>query len=177
MGKNNGIHESGFTLLETMIAMTIMLVAFSAILMIESNSLNSAAKSRQMNVVAMLAKNIMVETELKLEGRIFSEIKKEDTGDFKEPYQEYKWKREIKEVKFPNLNMAGKKQEGGDENADEGSGSNSLAETLTKLLTNFLSNAIREVVVTISWKKGSGEQSFTVATYWVNLNNEFSLRE
>ena len=46
---------------------------------------------------------------------------------------------------------------------------------LTKMMTNYLSKAVREVTVTIFWKKGSGEQSFTIATYWVNLNNEFKL--
>ena len=50
-------------------------------------------------------------------------------------------------------------------------------EMLTKLVTNFLSKALREVTVTISWKKGAGEQSYAVTTYWVDLNHEFQLSE
>ena len=72
--------NAGFTLLETMIAMAIMMVAFSSILMVESSSINSSMRTKQLNVVAMLAKNIMVESEYLFEGKTFDEFKKEETG-------------------------------------------------------------------------------------------------
>ena len=68
--------ETGFTLLETMIASAIMLIAFSAILMIESSSINASLKSKRLNTVTMLAKTKMIETEMELEGKSFSEIQK-----------------------------------------------------------------------------------------------------
>jgi len=161
-----------------MIAMAIMVVAFASILMLQSNALDGAGKARQMNVVSMLAKSLMVETEYAIEGKTFAEFKKEDSGQFKEPHQDYKWKREIKEITFPNLNVggAGGAATGGDAAAAE-SGSTDAADKITKLMTKHLSKAIREVVVTISWKRGKGEQSFTLSTYWVDLNHEFSVTE
>lgn len=163
-------NRRGFTLIETIIALAIMTLAFAAILDVESESINAAARTRQMNIVAMLAKNIMVETEYKFEGKTFDEYKKEDGGQFEAPYEDFKWKTEIKEIEFPNIGASsaqtGADQAGGD-----------ITETFTKLVTNFLSKAIREVVVTITWKKGRGEQNFTVSTYWVDLNHEFNLSE
>ena len=174
-----GNNESGFTLLESVIAMAIMVVAFTSILVVESGSIDAAARAKQTNIVAMLAKNTMVDIEYKFQGKTFDEFKKEDSGNFPEPYQDYKWKSSVKEITFPTLNVAalasgGANDSGGSAQPDE---SGNLAELLAKLLTNFLSKAIREVTVTVTWKKGTGEQNFSVSTYWVNLNHEFQLSE
>jgi general secretion pathway protein I len=167
--------QKGFTLLETMIAMTIMMIAFSAILMVESASVNTSTKAKQMNIVSMLAKSAMIDAEYAMEGKTFEEVKKEETQSFPEPYNEYTWTRKVTEIKFPNLAVGGGGTGGGTgggkTNAD------SVVETITKLLTNYLSKAIRELSVTITWKKGTGEQSLTVSTYWVDLNHEFQLTE
>ena len=163
-----GTDQRGFTLLETVIAMAIMLLALSSILAVESNSINASARAKQMNIVAMLAKNTMVETEYKIEGKTFDEVKKEDGGTFPSPYEEYRWSSVIKEIKFPNLNVGGGKSN---------DGNNQLMEKMTKLMTKFLSAALREVTITVSWKRGSGEQSFAVSTYWVDLNHEFDISQ
>jgi prepilin-type N-terminal cleavage/methylation domain-containing protein len=171
-----GLGEAGFTLLETMIAMAIMMVAFASILMVESSSINTSVKAKQMNVVTMLAKNLMVETEYSFEGKTFDEYKKEESGTFPEPYQDYSWKREVKEVKFPDLGSGSAKASASDKSGDAAA-QDEASRQLTKLLTQFLSKATREVTVTIKFKRGSGEQSYSIATYWVNLNHEFQLSE
>lgn len=173
--------EQGFTLLETMIAMAIMLVAFAAIMAVESNSINATTRAKTMNVVAMLAKNRMVQLEYEFEGKTFDEFKKENSGTFEEPYQDYRWKTEVKEIKFPPLTIPGSKQ-GDSSGATPGpaggaEGATDAVELLTKLITQYLSKAVREVTVTVLWKKGGGEQSFSVSTYWVDLNHEFQLSE
>jgi prepilin-type N-terminal cleavage/methylation domain-containing protein len=169
--------QSGFTLLETMIAIAIMLVAFSSIMMVESGSLNTSAKAKQMNVVAMLAKNVMTETEYQLEGKTFEEVKEEDAGTFPEPYQDYRWKKTIKEIRFPQLNMGAVQQTDSAQSAEADSEGGSAIETMTKLITNYLSKAVRQVDVTVFWRRGSGEQSYSLSTYWVDLNHEFQLTE
>ncbi len=156
--------ESGFTLLEVIIAMAIMVLSFTSILAVEQGSINASARAKQMNIVGMLARNQMVETEYKIEGKSFDEVQKEESGTFPEPYTDYRWKTKIIELKFPPLNLGNPGNKGETQET----------ETLSKLVSNFLSKAIREVSVTISWNRGAGEQSFTLATYWVNLNYEFN---
>jgi prepilin-type N-terminal cleavage/methylation domain-containing protein len=168
-------NSQGFTLLETMIAMTIMLLAFASILMVQSSSMNTSAKAKQMNIVGMLAKNALLQTEVEMTGKRFSELQEETSEAFEEPFQDYTWVRTVKEIKFPNLSgllNAGKKE---DQPADEQAGAAQMMDQMTKLMTNFISKAIREVTITIKWKRGSGEQKYVVAMYWVDLNSEFQL--
>ncbi len=167
----------GFTLLETLIAMSIMLVAFSAIMMVESSSLNTSIKTQQLNTVAMLAKRAMIEAEQAFEGKKFEELKKEETTEFPEPFKDYKAVRTIKEIKFPDLGFGGDEKGAAGSSGTGAANSNDTADQFTKLLSQFLSKAIREVTVTIFWKRGTGEQSYSVSTYWVDLNHEFQLSQ
>jgi len=167
-------NNEGFTLLEVIIAITIMVLAFAAILSVESNSINATIRAKEMNIVAMLARGKMIEAEYKVEGKTFEEVQKEQAGAFETPYETFKWKTEVKEIKFPNMNMGGGAKNAGGNGDDQG---NQYAELLTKLVTNYFSKAIRELVVTILWKRGSTEISYSVSTYWVDLNHEFDTSE
>jgi type II secretion system protein I len=172
--------NKGFTLLEVIIAMAIMTLAFSSILAVEMGSINASARAKQMNIVAMLAKNQMVETEFKIEGKTFEEVKKEETGAFLPPYQDYKWKTTVREIKFPKISPIGAKGAAGGgatTGGAGGGGEDQFTELVTKLISNFFSKAIREVTVTVLWKRGTAEQTFSLSTYWVDLNYEFKFSE
>ena len=170
----------GFTLLEVMIAMAIMMVAFASIMMVQSSSIQSSIKAKNLNIVSMLAHNKMVESELEWEGKKFAEIDKEKEGEFKEPFQDFRWKREIKEVKFPTLDLAGAAGDSGGDAGDTNPAEAGAADGMSrvgKIITAYLSKGVREVAITIFWKKGKGEQAFTVSTYWIDLDAEFSINE
>jgi prepilin-type N-terminal cleavage/methylation domain-containing protein len=181
LGNNNASSTAGFTLLETIIALAIMVIAFASILDVEDGGIMAAERTKQMNTVAMLARNKMVEMEYYVQGKSFDEVKKDDAGTYESPYEDFHWKSEIKEIKFPNIvatiQGAAAAASGG---AGTGSGqaqNNDLTDRMGKLVTNFLSKALREVTVTIFWKRTGGEGSFSVSTYWVDLNHEFELQE
>jgi prepilin-type N-terminal cleavage/methylation domain-containing protein len=166
----------GFTLLETIIALAIMTMAFGAILATISDSINASARTHEMTIIEMLAKREIVETEYKFEGKTFDEYKKEDSGTFPAPYESYRWTAVVKEIEFPNI---GGMNSGGSQGAASNTDNNNseVADMMSKLVTQFLSKAVREVTVTILWMKGSKEQNFAVSTYWVDLNHEFQLTQ
>jgi general secretion pathway protein I len=170
-------NNDGFTLLEVIIAMAIMVLALSSILAIESGSINASTRAKQMSVVAMLARNEMIMTEFDIEGKTFDEMEKEKTGQFDAPYADYGWKRAIKEIEFPPINPAAGASADGSQSSGNDQDNSANVDTMAKLITQFLSKSIREVSVSVVWKKSGKEQSFTVATYWVDLNHGFDISQ
>ncbi len=174
-----GLRTDGFTLLEVMIALAIMLIAFSSIVAIQSSAMNSALKARQIDEVSVLARNAMIQTEVEISGKKFEDIAGELSGQFDDPFQDYSWTRKIKEVKLPNLSGLSKAA-GGDkgnasESADNDEKNSAIVEQMTKVITNFLSKAVREVTITVKWKRGATVQKYELAMYWVDLNSDFNI--
>jgi general secretion pathway protein I len=171
--------NEGFTLLEVMIALAIMLIAFSSIIAIQSSAMNSALKARQIDEVSVLARNAMIQTEVEISGKKFEDIAAELSGQFEDPFQDYSWTRKIKEVKLPNLSGLAKAA-GGDsgnssEKADADEKNSAMVEQITKVVTSFLSKAVREVTITVNWKRGATTQKYELAMYWVDLNSDFNI--
>jgi len=156
----------GFTLLEVLVSVAIMAISFAAILMVQSGSIQATIKAKEMTVVAMLAKNAMVQTEMALEGKKFEEVKDEVSDNFEKPFESYRWTRVIKEVEFPPLGglFGGTSEE---ENQTQ------QTEMFGKLFTEYLTKAIREVTIKVSWEKGNGMKTYSLSTYWVDLNSDF----
>lgn len=162
--KQRACSQSGFTLLEVMIAVAIMTVAFGAILTSQSGSIAQTIKTKEYNLGGWLAEKIMVESEHLLEGKPFGEIDKMKTEKFAAPYDRFTWKREVRELKFPDLTKAEK----------EGEGILESARVMGKVITKYLSNSVREMVITVSWPVGSDEAHLTLTTYLIDLNAEFN---
>ncbi len=168
--------SDGFTLIEVVFALAIMTLAFSSILAVESGSINATTRAKQMNIVGMLAKNQMVELEYKVQGLKFTEVQKEQTGKFDSPYDSYSWKTTVKEINFPNLmGMSGAKA-AEEKRGGLGSPGNSPmgADQMSQAVSRFFSNALREITVTVLWKQGTKEQSYSISTFWVDLNADFN---
>ncbi len=179
MGNSRETFTAGFTVIEVVFALAIMTLAFSSILAVESGSINATTRAKQMNIVGMLAKNQMVETEYKIQGKRFDELQDEHSGTFEAPYQDYRWKTMVKELSFPNLaGMGGGKPEDGksSSNAPQG-GAAPGADQVTQIISTYFSKALREITVSILWKQGTKEQSFSISTFWVDLNYELPLNQ
>ena len=164
---------AGFTLLEILIAMFIMVIAFAAIFSIQSSSIQVASRAQKTSTVAMLLKNAMVKAELDIEGKSFDEVKKEESGTFEAPFQEYSWTRKVKELEFPNLVPKSTSGEAGESKDSQDQSS----EMMGKLVTKYLSQSVRQVQVDIKWNKLGHEQSVSASTFWVDLNHEMALSE
>ena len=161
--------QGGFTLIEIMMAMAIMAISFAAILTTQSSSIIVTTKIRDMNIAGMLAHNLMVESEHLMEGKAFSELKDAESDAYKPPFERFKWKREVKEIKFPDFGMFAS---GGEEGSQQGQEDKSRV--LGQAVTKFLSEGMRELVVTVSWPVGDGEQKVTLTTYLVNMDARFN---
>jgi len=146
-----------------MIAVAIMVVAFTAILTSQSSAIQLVIKSKEINIATWLAKNKMQESEHLFEGKPFDELEKEKEETFPEPFAQYKWHREIKEIKFPEITLP----------AEEEGGVPEPLRIMAQTLTRHFDKTIREMVVTVKWQRGTSEQKIVISTYLVDLNKEF----
>ena len=159
-------NESGFTLIEVLVALFILTGAILVIANTWSGNFMRMRKSTYLNDAATLLSRKMVETEAKYKEKQIGEIPEEDGGDFGKEYPQYHWKLKSKELKLPDLTpLIVGQADGGDETLI----------AMIKQTTEFLSKAIKEVKVSIFLKRGGKELEFSAVQYIIDYNKEFSL--
>jgi prepilin-type N-terminal cleavage/methylation domain-containing protein len=149
--------NSGFTLLEIMVAMAILSISLVALLSFQGNTMITSGRAERITEATMLARMKMGEIELELDkGLLKGEFPEEKTeeGEFEEPFENYKWKLSIKGVKLPAPVMG-----------EEGSVENLIG----RQLTEEIAKTVREVKLEVIWSELGEEQSINVVTHIVKL--------
>lgn len=150
---------NGFTLLEVMVALAIFGVAIMEIVSFQSRGQILNNRARRLTEATMLARQKMVEYQLKLEQDIlrgaFPEEGAEE-GEFDKPYEMFKYKIEFKKVEIP----APPAPEGG---AD-------MVTTMMGTISKQISAAVRELKLVVSWNEMDKEKNITVTTHLVKLD-------
>lgn len=91
----------GFTLLEVMVALSILAIALVAISGITANAYQSSDYARGITVATLLARSKMIDIELELEKDGFPSQDKEMDGDFSdEGHPEVRWQASVREVEI-----------------------------------------------------------------------------
>ncbi len=85
----------GFTLLEVMVAMSIIAIALTALLASQSQSISIAGEAKFSTTAALLAQSKMAEIETKTEDELIY-----DSGDFGNDFPDYSWEMDVRDVIF-----------------------------------------------------------------------------
>lgn len=146
-----------FTLIEVMVAISILAVSMTALVSLSGNSMIRSGRAEALTVATMLARQKMADVEIDLEKMQqkgeFPDEKSED-GQFDEPFEEYRWKAELKRVELP-APVAGEK--GG------------IQDVIAQQMTKEISNTVRELKLTILWTELGQEQSIDIITHVVKM--------
>ena len=86
---------SGFTLLEVMVAVAIIAIAFTAVLGSQSQSVSLAGESKFNTMAPLLAQRKMAQLESEKSGALTS-----DSGDFGEDFPGYTWQTQVRDVEL-----------------------------------------------------------------------------
>jgi len=86
--KNN---KKGFTLIEVLVAVTIMAGVVTTVALAWNTNTLRIRKSQNFNIVSSLIEQKMTELEVEYEDKKLTEIPEELSGDFGSDYPKYRW--------------------------------------------------------------------------------------
>jgi general secretion pathway protein I len=86
----------GFTLLEVMVALSIIAIALTAVFGSQSQSLLLASEAKFSTTAALLAQSKMAELDVEDSQDLAS-----DSGDFGEDFPDYRWELKVADATFP----------------------------------------------------------------------------
>ena len=161
-------NHRGFTLVETLLALTILATALTLLAQSWSGAFSSVRKTQVNFEVASLLERKMIEIDNQYRGKSLDSIPEEQAEDFGQDFPQYSWKLKSKKFEFPDLTNILTSKDGG---ADQ------LTMSLVKQLGEGISKAIKEVTVTIIYTPPGGKRKpleYSITTYFVDYDKEIS---
>jgi prepilin-type N-terminal cleavage/methylation domain-containing protein len=155
--KKSFSNESGFTLIEVLIAVVILAGGLLVLNNSSSRSIYSVQKSEKLHIIANLLKQKALELEFENKGKRFEEMKTEDSGDFGKDYPDMKWKMQMEPFPSPNFSDLLLQQGGQDD----------MLLTIMNKFSEHLEKSVKEMKVSILWNydKKILEYSVTVLLF------------
>jgi prepilin-type N-terminal cleavage/methylation domain-containing protein len=151
--------KKGFTLLEVMLALAVFAFAMTALVGFNARGYVNEARARRLSNAVQLARTKMVEYQLEIEkGTAKGEFPEEKTenGEFEKPFEDYKWKIEVRKVELP-MPPIGEEEGGGG------------AQQMMQMMTKQISDSVREIKLTVQWDEMGKDRSFDVTTHIAKL--------
>ena len=127
MRHSNATRQTGFTLLEVMIALAILVTALVVVAQANMDATQDASRAKMLTVATMLARAKMNEIEFDLKHDGFSDFEEEECGDFGDDeyggLAKFKWCYTVEKIELPeNLDLQSMLGgQGADEEGEEGS--------------------------------------------------------
>ena len=163
--------ESGFNLLEVLVAILIFALIVTAIFYAQTQASRKYSLTKEETLAALLAQNIMAETEAKYEAKAFEKTAKSESGEGKGAFVGYKWRWTIRPmpVQLPSFSQAAGAQ-GEESNSED----EQFGKMVVELINTHLKETWRELSVDISWKSvvGDEERKYSLTTHLVDLSQK-----
>jgi len=155
----------GFTLLEVLIALSVLVTAIIIVNLAWSTNIFRIKKVRIYDDVSTLLEKKVTELQFKYKDKPLEEIQDEE-GDFGTAYPDSKWKLEQQEFNMPDLSGALESRESGIEE--------SLL-LIIRQMTELFRKSIKEVRVTVLVKAAGKELKYSVTTYFIDYSKDIPI--
>jgi general secretion pathway protein I len=166
--------QSGFTLLEVMVAIAILSISLVVLLSIVTNNIRATNHAKMTTAATLLARTKMVDIEDQILDQGFSETTETAAGTFKElGYPQFDWATTIERIDLP----ADMGQQARDKSTQDTMDAKDPMSMVTGLMGGMMSSfiepvriglqeSVRKVTVKVIWDEhGRRNQSFEVVQY------------
>lgn len=123
-------------------------------------------KTQLSTEVSALLERKMVEIQMEYRDKPLDSIEEEKADDFGSDAPDFSWRMNSKPFEVPDMTSSLTAREGG---------ANQMLITIIKQMTEHLSKSIKEVKVTIIYKKGKKPIEFSATTYFVDYNRQLPM--
>lgn len=151
----------GFTLIEVLVALVIIVISFVAITNSIIYSQMNSQKSRKSIIASFLASEKLAEVNMKYSALPIKEIPQKESGIFPKPNDTFSW--EVKSQPF-EYDLAGLAETFFNK---EEAKSEQLQSILSNM-SNALKESIKEVTVTIHWSTMKIPRNFSLTTHFID---------
>lgn len=165
MNKRSRLKQSGFTLLEVLIALIILASGVMLLAQSWSSSYNRIRKTQKNVEIAALLERKLAEIDMKYRGKSIDSIPETEADEF-EGFPEYSWKLQSKKFEMPDLTAILIGREGG---VDQ------MMSQLMKQFSDHLSASIKEVKVTVVYKVKEKEFEYSATLLFVDYDKQLPL--
>ena len=152
--------ERGFTLLEIMVAVSILAISMLVILDFHGGSMLTSRRAEEVTQATMLARMKIREIQLDIEKEIgkggFPSEDKTMEGSFDEPFENYKWSARITKVEIP----VPPQPEG-----EDGEAGLDIMLKVFQMISEKIADSAREIRLEVKWDELGEEQLISVATH------------
>jgi prepilin-type N-terminal cleavage/methylation domain-containing protein len=177
---------AGFTLLEIMVAMTILAGALLGLTAAVSRSVASSNHARLMTQATFLCRQQLVQLEdgFIADGFTDDSFKKEETGQFDDPtLKRFRWARTIEKIRLPSVDqiqsaatkaLSDRQQIGAESKSGDGKSQSPLNTGaiggMLGPVKDMLENGIRRVSVKVLWDEpGRPDQMVEVVAFYTDM--------
>lgn len=165
--------DQGFTLLEVLVAFSLIVVVVFATVLSQSQGYLSSTHNRNIITATYLARNLINQEELKREGKSFDNlVDQKDSGTF-ETNKDFKYTIEYSKVDFSALTdiIA---RETLKQSQNSGQDPQQLA-TVFRIFKDYMEKSVRRMKVTIEWPEGKGTSQQTFSELLVDYDQDFNV--
>lgn len=168
------LKESGFTLIEVLVAFAIITIIATTVYISQRDSLFSTVRTRNMMIATNLARGFIAQSEAELEAKEFNLLKDQEEGKFPEPFERFTWRREVKEQEFSALTnialalSADQEVEPGQQEQNQ-----DAQQLVMKIFENYMKDSIRLLQISIGWEEDGRKKTLNFTTLLVRYNADF----
>jgi prepilin-type N-terminal cleavage/methylation domain-containing protein len=161
-------NNKGFSLLEVLIAVTVMASCVVVVAMAWSGSQLRIRKMRLNNQAAFLLDYKVAETEKKFRNEItlLPELDKGDFEDLSKEYKGFTWEMKSKKFEMPDISSFLKQNK---------NGADPLMMMVMEQMKTYFSQAAKEVTVTVVYTFGKTKVQYSATTFLVDFNQQIPM--